>query len=104
MKYILILCTINDLGKAKEILEKLLKDRLIACSNIISQVTSLYHWEGKICEDSEYLMVLKSRSDLFEEIKDTISELHPYTIPEIISVDIKDGSKSYLDWLQSELK
>ena len=104
MKNIIILCTINDIDKAKEISKSLLEKHLIACSNIVQNITSLYHWEGKICEDKEYLMILKSRSDLFEEVKSHIADLHPYEVPEIISLEIADGSKSYLDWLNTELK
>ena len=104
MGNILILCTINDFQTAKAISEKLLKDRLIACSNIIPQITSLYSWQGKLCEDSEYLMILKSRSDLFDDVKNTISELHPYDIPEIISLKIENGAKPYIDWLNAGLK
>ena len=72
--------------------------------NIIPNIISQYRWEGKICEDSEYLMILKSRADLFDEIKSKISDMHPYEVPEIISVDITDGSESYLNWLNNELK
>ncbi len=104
MENILILCTINNIDKAKEISKTLLEEKLVACVNIIPNLTSLYRWDGKICEDSEYLMILKSRSDLFAEVKDKITELHPYEVPEIISVDIKDGNNAYLDWLNGELK
>ena len=104
MSNILILCTINDIQTAKEISEKLLNDRLIACSNIIPNLTSLYRWEGKICEDSEYLMILKSRSDLFSEVKNKIIELHPYEVAEVISIELENGSQTYLDWLNRELK
>lgn len=104
MKNILILCTINDFDIAKEISKTLLEERLVACVNIVPNLTSLYHWEGKICEDKEYLMILKSRSGLFDEVKNQISELHPYSVPEVISLEIKDGAKSYLEWLNTELK
>lgn len=104
MNNILILCTINDIQKAKEISKFLLENSLIACSNVIPNTVSLYKWDGRICEDNEYLMILKSRSDLFEEIKTIITDMHPYEVPEIISVEIKDGNKSYIDWLNGELK
>ena len=104
MNYSVILCTINDKDKAKEIAKILLELRLIACANIVDNVCSLYRWQGKICEDDEYLMILKSRSDLFNELKDKITELHPYEVPEIISLDIEHGSESYLEWLKGQLK
>lgn len=104
MKNILVLCTINDKNKAKEISKVLLEQKLIGCSNIIPNITSQYSWEGKICEDKEYLMILKSRSDLFSEVKNKILELHPYDVAEVISIEIENGSKAYLDWLNSALK
>ena len=104
MNYSVILCTINDKDKAKEIAKVLLELRLAACVNIVDNVCSIYRWQGEICEDGEYLIIIKSRRDLFEELKNKITELHPYEVPEIISLNIEQGSESYIDWLNGQLK
>lgn len=104
MDKIIVLCTINDFNKAKEISKYLLERKLIACSNIIPQITSMYVWNGEIACDDEYLMLLKSKSELFEELKFQIKKLHPYEVAEIISVKIDNGSNDYLDWIEKVVK
>lgn len=103
MDYIIVLCTINNLDEAKKISYELLSKKLIACSNIIPHVTSIYEWENKIVEDNEYLMLFKSKQNLFEAIKEKITELHPYDVPEIISIKPDDGSDAYLKWLDNSV-
>lgn len=104
MDYILIFCTINDLEKAKVISRVLVGEKLTACVNIIPKVTSIYFWNDEIVEDGEYLMIAKTKKDLFDEVKSMIIELHPYEVAEVISIDIKDGSKPYLDWIKNSVK
>lgn len=99
MKYILILSTASNIDEAKKISKELVKTRLAACVNILDNVTSIYEWENKICEDSEVLMVIKSKKDKFNDIEKKIKELHSYEIPEIISIDIVKGSGDYLNWI-----
>ena len=104
MKYILVLCTINDYEKAKEIANILLEGGLIACSNIIPNITSIYRWEGEVCEDSEYLILMKTKSSCFAKLRAEIVKLHPYEVPEIISVNIEDGLDTYLKWISDSVK
>jgi len=99
MEYILVLCTINDIDCARKISRLLAAKKLIACANIIPNITSIYEWNGEISEDSECLMILKSRKTLFNEIKQEILKLHPYEVPEVISVKLDDGTADYLDWI-----
>ena len=101
--FVLILSTINDYEKARDISKKLLEDKLIACSNIVPKITSVYCWKGEICEDGECLMLMKSRRSVFDNIKARISELHPYEVPEIIAIDITDGTSDYLNWIKQSL-
>lgn len=104
MEHIIVLCTINDLAAAKEISRKIINDKLAACVNIIPKISSIYYWNDEVVEDEEYLMILKTRKSLFEALKYTIIKLHPYDVPEIISLDISDGSKLYLDWITASTK
>ena len=97
--YSVILCTTNSIENAKEIANSLVKEKLCACVNIIPSITSIYNWGNKIEEDNEILMIIKTKKDLFEKLETRIKELHPYEIPEIISLDIKKGSIKYLDWI-----
>ncbi|MCK4739881.1 MAG: divalent-cation tolerance protein CutA [Deltaproteobacteria bacterium] len=84
---------------AESIGKAMLTEKLIACMNISSGSRSLYVWEGKLCDETEVLCVMKTRLELFDKLKDRIIELHPYKVPEIIAIDIKVASEDYLDWV-----
>lgn len=100
-EYRIVLCTIDSIENAKKLAHNLVKDKLAACVNIVSGVTSVYEWKNEICEDNEYLLIIKTKSDLYEKLEAKIKELHPYEIPEIVSLKIDKGSKSYLDWIKN---
>ena len=101
--FVLVFCTINDFEKAREISRKLLEEKLIACSNIIPKVTSIYQWKGDICEETEYLMLMKTKYAVFDVLKVRITELHPYEVPEVLAIDIKEGIEDYLNWVEQSV-
>ena len=100
LEYRIDLCTIDSIKNANELAHNLVKARLAACVNIVSGVTSVYEWENAICEENEYLLIIKTKSDLYKKLETKIKEFHPYEVPEIISLKIDNGSKSYLDWIE----
>lgn len=104
MEKIIVLCIVNDLSIAKNLSKTLLEKRLIACANIAPQVLSMYEWKGEIVTDDEFLMIFKTNSSLFDELKAEIKRLHTYEVPEIISFKIDNGSKEYLDWIDKVTK
>ena len=99
--YIIVMVTTANKQEAENIAQRLLKERLIACANIIGPVSSLFHWAGKIEKAEEYLIFMKSREDLFEKLAETVKALHSYEVPEILVLPIVEGSRAYLDWLGS---
>ena len=99
--YIIVTVTTTNKQEAENIAQHLLKEHLIACANIIGPVSSIFHWTGKIEKAEEYLIVIKSREDLFEKLAETVKALHSYKVPEILALPIVDGSRAYLDWLSS---
>lgn len=102
--YIIVVVTTANKQEAEKIAQHLLRERLIACANIIGPVSSLFHWSGKIEKAEEYLIFMKSRKDLFEKVAETVKALHSYEVPEILALPIVKGSKAYIDWLESCLK
>ena len=103
-EYIMVFVTTSDKSQAEKIAQVLLAERLIACANIVGPVTSFFSWSGKIDCADEFLMVLKSRRDLLDEVVDRVKGLHSYEVAEVLAVPIVGGSKVYLDWMAEVLK
>ena len=102
---IVVLITAPSKEVGKQIARALLEQKLAACVNIISSIDSICTWEGKICNDEEVLLVVKSRAELFEnQLVPAVQAIHPYRVPEIIALPIKMGAKSYLDWIEAVTK
>ena len=102
--YIIIYVTTGSINEAKKIGRVLVEEKLVACSNIISPIRSIYSWQGKICEDKEALMIMKTKKKLFKKIVERVEILHSYDVPEIIAMPILEGSSKYLSWLNEETK
>jgi periplasmic divalent cation tolerance protein len=102
--YIIILVTTKDKQEAEKISQQLLKERLIACANIVSPVTSFFHWSDQTEKAEECLIVMKSRRDLFRQVAEQVKRLHSYKVPEVLALPIVDASKAYLDWMSVVLK
>ena len=97
--YIIVIVTAANEAEAVTIVERLLEAKLIACGNMIGPIQSHFIWSGKIEKAEEYLIIMKSRFDLFEKLSETVKALHSYDVPEIIALPVVAGSKSYLQWL-----
>jgi periplasmic divalent cation tolerance protein len=100
--YIVVISTCANRKEAERIARDVVEKRLAACVNILP-VRSCYRWKGKIRDDREYLMIAKTRSDLFTKLKTRILTLHSYDLPEIVSLRIEGGYKKYLDWISDEV-
>lgn len=97
--FVAVFMTAPNAEAAAVIGERAVEEGLAACCNIIPAVKSIYMWKGQLCKEDEALVVFKTRGDMFGRLKTRLKELHSYEVPEIIAVDIKDGLKEYLDWI-----
>ena len=104
MSYKIIITTTTNKEEAVKIVRILLKERLIACANIIGSIFSLYWWEGKIQEDNEVLIIMKSNEELLKKTMEKILEIHSYKIPEILVLPIENGSQPYFNWMKECLE
>jgi periplasmic divalent cation tolerance protein len=102
--FIIVLATTANKAEAEKIAQTLLKEKLIACANIINPVTSFFHWSGKIDKCEECLVIMKSRLDLFADLEKRVKGLHSYEVPEVLALPIFEGSGDYLAWMNSVLK
>ena len=98
-----ILVTAPDVDVARRIARRVLDERRAACVNLLPGVTSLYWWEGKIDEQAEALLIIKTMANQVSAIIDTIKQDHPYEVPEIIALPIVEGDETYLNWLSGAL-
>jgi periplasmic divalent cation tolerance protein len=103
MNEIIVYSTAGSLELARQISTALVEEREAACVNIVPGVTSIYRWEGKICEDGEFLLVIKTTVERFEAVRARILQLHTYQVPEVIATPIAAGDPRYLDWLRGSV-
>ncbi len=102
--YLLVLCTCPNQEIATTIAENIVAQHLAACINIVPAIKSVYHWQGNVESAEESLMLIKTHQQKFSSLQNTISTMHPYEVPEIISLDISEGLPKYLDWLTSSIR
>ena len=93
----LVTCASQE--EAERIATAIVEEKLAACVNIIPGVTSVYLWDGKLCRESERLMVIKSRRPKEEALRIRILALHSYKVPEIVTFPIASGHEAYLRWI-----
>lgn len=102
--YIVIFVTASSRQEAEKIAQHLLEEKLVACVNIVGPVFSRFYWAEKIDCAEEYLMLMKTKADLFEAVATKVKALHSYEVPEVIALPVVAGSDGYLAWLDNVLK
>jgi periplasmic divalent cation tolerance protein len=100
---IVVLTTCDSEMLAEQLARHLVEHRFAACVNILPRARSVYRWKEKIEDAGEWLLLIKSRRDLFAALRAEIQKLHTYEVPEVIAIPIVDGSEAYLGWLDSQL-
>lgn len=96
--YSVILTTAGSAEEAESLAAGLVERKLVACAQLLP-IGSIYRWEGKIEKDSEVLLLLKARADLYEQIEAHILENHSYDTPEVVQLAVERGSAGYLGWI-----
>lgn len=99
---LLVLSTCPDSESAARIARALVEERTAACVNRLSGVHSTYRWQGRVIEEAEVLLVIKTTGERFGALRERLVELHPYEVPELVALEIRDGYGPYLDWIAAE--
>lgn len=103
MGAIVVVTTVGTEEQAYLIAREIVARRQAACVNILPGIRSIYRWKGKICQDGEMMLLVKTLEGEFEGVAATIRELHSYELPEILSFSVSRGEKSFLDWIVSSV-
>ena len=93
------LVAVGSESQGIEIGKALIEERFAACVNLIKGVRSLYMWEGRLADDQEILMLIKTSRSVFPRLRARVLELHPYQVPEIIALPVLEGSPPYVKWV-----
>jgi periplasmic divalent cation tolerance protein len=101
---LVVLVTAPSAEKAAELARQLVEERLAACGNVLPGIRSIYRWEGKVQDEPEALLVLKTHRDRFEALRDRVLALHPYQVPEVLALPVEAGSEQYLAWVTGETR
>jgi len=100
----LVLCTLPDADSAGRIAGILVEERLAACVNIVPGLVSVYRWDGAVQQDDEVLLLIKTTQAVYGQLEQRIRTLHPYELPEIISLPIQTGQADYIQWIKNNLE
>jgi periplasmic divalent cation tolerance protein len=100
----IVLTTAGSPEEAEKIARALVEGRLAACVNIVPQIQSVYRWKDKIEHETEWLLIIKTKTNLFESVADAIKELHSYELPECVMLEVDSGSERYLNWIRENTR
>lgn len=100
---IVALSTVGSAEDAERIARELVGRRLAACVNVVGGVVSVYRWKGAVERDEERLLVIKTRAERLEELRQALVELHPYEVPELVALPVEAGHAPYLAWLDESV-
>ena len=100
MDVIVVLITAGSIEEGERIAGSLIDSHLVACVNIVPSVKSIFIWEGKTDQQTEVLLIAKSRKALLNQIIEHVKKIHSYSVPEVIAIPVIGGSEDYLTWVE----
>ncbi|HEY4361839.1 MAG TPA: divalent-cation tolerance protein CutA [Bryobacteraceae bacterium] len=100
---IVVLSSCDSEEHAAQLARHLVERKLAACVSIVAGTRSVYRWKGAIEDSAEWLLIIKSRRDLFHGLREELGKMHTYEVPEIIALPVVEGAENYLAWLDGEL-
>ena len=103
MAGLVVITTVGTEEQANEIARELIVRRHAACVNLVPGLRSLYRWQGKICRDSEFMLIVKTTEEEYPAVEAAIKELHSYEVPEILAFKVHRGEPRFLDWIGASL-
>ncbi len=99
---VVVLTTVSSAEEGEKLIRGLLERRLIACGTMLPGARSLYRWEGKVADEREIVLLLKTRSAIIHAVERAFAELHPYKVPELLALEVQYGLEKYVTWINDE--
>jgi len=96
---IVVVTSVGTEEQALDIAHALVRNRQAACVNLVPNVHSIYRWKGRVCDDGEFLLMIKTRAQEFEAVRDTIHKINTYELPEILAYRVDESSAAFADWI-----
>jgi periplasmic divalent cation tolerance protein len=97
---IVVVTSVGTEEQAIDVAHALVRARRAACVNIVPNVHSVYRWKGRVCDDGEMLLVIKSRASQFEAVRETIQRVNTYELPEILGYRVDMASPGFAAWIE----
>jgi periplasmic divalent cation tolerance protein len=101
---LVVLVTMPTAERAAELARTLVDERLAACGNVVPGLRSIYRWEGRVVDEPEVLLVVKTTRARLDALRDRVLALHPYQVPEVLALSVESGSAAYLAWVGAETR
>lgn len=101
---IIVLTTVASDVETGSLAEKLVREKLAACVQVLPRITSVYLWEGEVRSDAEHLLLIKTLPEKYDELEAFIKANHSYTVPEIVAIPAERVSDEYLGWMNESLR
>jgi periplasmic divalent cation tolerance protein len=101
--YLVVLSTFPDQEQALGVARQLVEEKLVACVNVLPGATSVYVWQGALEQASEVVLLIKTHRDKLDALRERLTALHPYDVPELLALPVEQGNAPYLRWLKDAL-
>lgn len=102
MAAVVIHCTCPDAATAERIASALVEARLAACVQRLPGVRSTYRWDGRVEQADEHLLLIKTAAARIPAVFERVRSMHPYDVPELLALDVRDATPAYLDWVLAQ--
>ena len=99
---VVVLTTVANTNEAEHLIRELVERRIVACGTMLPGARSIYRWEGKLADEQEVVVLLKTRTARLESLEVAFGELHPYRVPELLALPVASGLDRYLGWIEDE--
>ncbi|HKF43609.1 MAG TPA: divalent-cation tolerance protein CutA [Thermoanaerobaculia bacterium] len=97
---LVVVTSVGTEEQAIDIAHALVRSHQAACVNLMPNVHSIYRWKGRVCDDGEFLLFIKTKASQFEAVRETIQSMNTYELPEVLAYRVDDASPAFASWIR----